>query len=279
VADEEITGAPWKDAELDLIVADYFAMLQADLAGQPYVKAQRNAALRELIGRSRSSVEYKHRNISAVLRKLGKEWLPGYAPAANYQNALVDAIDRQLSTHHGFTERPTPIYHPETIDAEVFVAAPALTVDPEKTTPRLNQLIRKFDPVERDRLNRALGRAGEEFVLEVEKRRLASAGLHRLVRDVRWIAEEEGDGAGYDILSFDSLGRQRLIEVKTTNGTATTPFFLSRNEHDTAAARAEDWRLYRVHRFSKEPRIFEIAPPLQDSLILQTESWRASFKA
>jgi hypothetical protein len=67
--------------------------------------------------------------------------------------------------------------------------------------------------------------------------------------------------------------------VKTTNGAATTPFFLSRNEHHTAEARAGDWRLYRVHRFSKEPRIFQIAPPLQDSLILQTESWRASFTA
>jgi hypothetical protein len=91
--------------------------------------------------------------------------------------------------------------------------------------------------------------------------------------------KREGDGAGYDILSFDAAGRQRLIEVKTTNGAATTPFFLSRNEHDTAAARASDWRLYRVHRFSKEPRIFQIAPPLRDSLILQTESWRATFSA
>src|SRR6185295_20255340 len=100
------------------------------------------------------------------------------------------------------------------------------------------------------------------FVLEVEKTRLERAGLHRLARNVRWIAEEEGDGAGYDILSFDRSGRQRLIEVKTTNGVATTPFFLSRNEHDTAAACADEWRLYRVHRFGMEPRIFKIAPPL-----------------
>jgi hypothetical protein len=277
LANEDVVGTPWADAELDLIVADYFAMLQADLSGERYIKAQHNAALRDLIGRTRTSVEYKHRNISAVLRKLGREWLPGYAPAVNYQNALVDAIDRYISTHHELTEQPTPIYRPEAIDAEVFVTPPPLTADAEKTTPRLNQLIRKFDPVERDRLNRALGRAGEEFVLEVEKTQLAGAGLHHLARNVRWIAEEEGDGAGYDILSFDSVGRQRLIEVKTTNGAATTPFFLSRNEHDTAAARVSDWRLYRVHRFSKEPRIFQVAPPLRDSLILHTESWRASF--
>lgn len=120
------------------------------------------------------------------------------------------------------------------------------------------------------------GRAGEEFVFEVERNRLTRAGMNKLAGNVRWISEQEGDGAGYDILSFDQSGRERLIEVKTTNGTATTPFFLSRNEHEMAA-RVQDWRLYRVHCFSKEPRIFEIAPPLEKSLILQTESWRASF--
>ena len=278
MANEDVVGTPWADAELDLIVADYFAMLQADLAGQQYVKAQHNAGLRELIGRSRGSVEYKHQNISAVLLELGMTWLPGYKPAVNYQNSLVDAIDRYLSAHHALMERPAPAYRGEEAGADVFVPPPPLMAVSQKT-PRLNQLIQKFDPVERDRLNRVLGRAGEEFVLEVEKTRLARTGLHRLARNVRWIAEEEGDGAGYDILSFDSTGDERLIEVKTTNGAATTPFFLSRNEHDTAAARVSDWRIYRVHCFSKEPRIFKIAPPLRDSLVLQTESWRASFSA
>lgn len=276
--DQDVTGTPWADDELDVIVADYFAMLGADLEGRPYVKAQHNAALRELIGRSRGSVEYKHQNISAVLLELGMSWVPGYKPAVNYQNALVDAIDRYLSTHRALMEHPAPAYRPEAMNADVFVVRPPLITNSERT-PRLRQLIRKFDPVERDRRNRALGRAGEEFVLEVERSRLARAGLSRLARNVRWIADEEGDGAGYDILSFDRSGSTRLIEVKTTNGVATTPFFLSRNEHATAAARSDEWRLYRVHCFSKAPRIFEVAPPLEKSLVLQTETWRASFSA
>jgi len=175
-------------------------------------------------------------------------------------------------------EQSPPAYRPAPPSTSVFVPPPPLSLDTKKPR-RLKQLIRKFDPVERDRLNRALGRAGEEFVLEVERNRLTKAGMSKLARNVRWISEQEGDGAGYDILSFDQSGRERFVEVKTTNGAATTPFFLSRNEHDTAAARAQDWRLYRVHCFSKEPRIFEIAPPLEKSLILQTESWRASFSA
>jgi hypothetical protein len=278
MANEDVVGTPWTDDELDAIVGDYFAMLEADLIGRPYVKSHHNSALREKIQRSRGSVEYKHQNVSAVLAELGMDWLPGYKPAMNYQNALFDAIDRYLSAHRTMMEQSPPAYRPAPPSTSVFVPPPPLSLDTKKPR-RLKQLIRKFDPVERDRLNRALGRAGEEFVLEVERNRLTKAGMSKLARNVRWISEQEGDGAGYDILSFDQSGRERFVEVKTTNGAATTPFFLSRNEHDTAAARAQDWRLYRVHCFSKEPRIFEIAPPLEKSLILQTESWRASFSA
>jgi hypothetical protein len=59
------------DYELDLIVADYFAMLTAELAGEHYSKSEQRAKLRTLIpNRSEGSVEFKHRNISAVLLAL-----------------------------------------------------------------------------------------------------------------------------------------------------------------------------------------------------------------
>jgi hypothetical protein len=91
------------------------------------------------------------------------------------------------------------------------------------------------------------------------------------------VAAEDGDGAGYDVLSFDLAGRERLLEVKTTNGSARTPFFLTRNECALAAERPADWRIYRVHLFSKHPRIFTIAPPLERVVNLRPEIWRASF--
>lgn len=88
------TGTPWSDREIDLIVADYFDMLKLELSRQTYVKSHRNAALQELIGRSHGSIEYKHQNISAVLQQLGRPWITGYKPAANFQNALIDGIER-----------------------------------------------------------------------------------------------------------------------------------------------------------------------------------------
>ena len=125
--------------------------------------------------------------------------------------------------------------------------------------------------------NRSLGKAGEQFVVELERRQLIDADRSDLARKVRWVSVEDGDGAGYDVLSFDAAGRERLLEVKTTNGSARTPFFLSRNERDLAVERPADWRIYRVHLFAKEPRIFSIAPPLENAVNLRPEIWRASF--
>ena len=57
----------WSDNEIDLIVADSFAMLGGELSGCPFSKAKHNRALQELIPRSRGSIELKHQNIGAVL--------------------------------------------------------------------------------------------------------------------------------------------------------------------------------------------------------------------
>jgi hypothetical protein len=114
-------------------------------------------------------------------------------------------------------------------------------------------------------------------VVELERRRLSEANRPELARCVRWVAREEGDGAGYDVLSFDDASQSRLIEVKTTNGSARTPFYLSRNESEVASAKPDQWRIYRVHLFASEPRVFTVAPPLDRVLRLRAEVWRASF--
>jgi hypothetical protein len=278
LADQDKIGRPWNDDELDAIIADYFAMLDAELSRRPYVKSRHSTALMERIGRTHRSIEFKHQNISAVLDELGLPWIPGYKPKRNYQAAIFDAIDRYLSGRDlPYQQAATAMLHTGEGDEHgVFIDAPGLA--PAKQRPwQLERLIKKFDPVERDFRNRSLGKAGEAFVLEVERKNLANKERLDLAREVRWVAAEEGDGAGYDILSFDPNGKERLIEVKTTNGSAKTPFFLTRNEHQTAVARADSWRLYRVHLFAQTPRIFTLAPPLETKIHLRTEAWRASF--
>ena len=97
MADEAKRGTPWQPAELDEIVADYFAMLSAELSGQPYSKSAHSKALMARIGRTHRSVEFKHQNISAVLDELGLPWIRGYIPKRNYQGAIFDAIERYLT--------------------------------------------------------------------------------------------------------------------------------------------------------------------------------------
>jgi len=270
-------GTHWQSDELDAIVADYFAMLAASLSGERYVKSSHSKGLMARIGRTHHSIEFKYQNISAVLDELGQPWIPGYRPKRNYQSAIFDAIDRYLTKHSDVLESVPISPTPPALATEIFVAPPPLVPVPERIPEGLKRLVRKFDPVARDHRNRSLGKAGEEFVYNLERRRLAAVGRSDLSQRVRWVAAEEGDGAGYDVLSFNTTGRERLLEVKTTNGSARTPFFLTRNECDVAKQRPEDWCIYRVHLFAREPRIFTISPPLELKLDLHAELWRASF--
>jgi hypothetical protein len=116
MSEESSERRNWTGEELDLIVADYFLMLDDEAAGVPFNKAQHNRLLRSKINRNESSIEFKHQNISAVLQQLGLPRIRGYMPAANYQKEIIPAIDRYLSRNpvalhperavSGFTERP-----------------------------------------------------------------------------------------------------------------------------------------------------------------------------
>ncbi len=276
LADESKIGKIWQDDELDAIVADYFEMLKAELGGQKYRKAAHSTALMEKIGRTHRSVEFKHQNISAVLDELGMPWIAGYIPKRNYQNAIFGAIDRYLSQSPELMAF-VPSAREEAVGLASFVDPPVLREAEDKTPEGLRRLVRKFDPVQRDFRNRALGMAGEELVVGLERARLLEMNRRDLAHRVRWVAVEDGDGAGFDVRSFDVSGRERLIEVKTTNGSARTPFFLSRNERAMSEERPADWCLYRVHEFSKRPRIFQSTPPLERSATFQTETWKVSF--
>lgn len=94
-----MVGGDWTDEENDAIVADYFAMLTNEVAGRPYSKAEHNRSLQALIGRSHGSIEYKHQNISGVLKGLAEAWIPGYKPAFNFQTSLVDAVARWIEVN------------------------------------------------------------------------------------------------------------------------------------------------------------------------------------
>lgn len=275
LADQAKIGSDWTDDELDLIVADYFAMLAAEQAGLAYVKAHHSKRLMEQIGRTHRSVEFKHMNISAVLQEIGQPTIRGYKPKPNYQRSILAAIERHLT---GLPEIWTPGGAPGLAERAIPFLEPPPGLQPSRERPEsLERLVRKFDAGERDFRNRELGRAGEAAVFHFERQRLQSEDRPDLARRVRWVAQEDGDGAGYDILSFDHTGRERLVEVKTTLGSRTTPFYLTRNEYALAEERTDAFRLMRVYSFAVEPRMFELQPPLADVVRLAPHTFQASF--
>lgn len=272
---------PWTDTENDLIVAGYFEMLMLDVAGSPYNKAEHNRRLQHLIDRSRTSIEFKHQNISAVLKGCGEEWIPGYTPAFNFQKSLHDAVARWLSTNPAWLQRePTLPWASAMREPGRLWIGPAPTMSnqpPPQDLEQMQHLARKFDVAGRDERNRILGRAGEELVLAHERTTLRAAGRTDLAEHVRWVSQDDGDGAGYDIASFDPSGEERLIEVKTTNGWERTPFHISRNELAVAQERRAHWRLLRLWNFSRAPKAFELSPPLEAHVTLTATAFQASF--
>jgi hypothetical protein len=274
----------WSDKQNDAIVADYFAMLADDIGGRSYSKAKRNRLLQVVIGRPRGSIEYKHQNISAVLKGLGEDWIPGYKPAFNFQASLVDAVVRWLDRHPEWLA-PTarlganPASSTVREHAILWIGPPPTysNAPPPHELEQMSAIAWKYDVAERDARNRALGRAGEERVLAHERASLLAAGRIDLADRIRWVSHVDGDGAGYDIESFDIDGSTRLIEVKTTNGWERTPFHITRNELAVAEAHREDWRLVRLWNFARKPRAFELRPPLEAHVALMATSYQASF--
>jgi Domain of unknown function (DUF3883) len=288
----------WSDIEINLIVADYFAMLSDELLGQAYSKADHNRALQQHLPsppRSRGSIEFKHQNISAILYAFGLPWIDGYKPAVNVQYALVDGVQRWLDAHPDWLLPATKKSRSRWLREQESVGnvdqlapdypslwigpPPAQRNAPPPVDPAFTAAIaRKYDAAERDGRNRSLGKAGEELILHHERQTLSLAGRSDLADKVRWTAEQDGDGYGYDISSFEPDGRTRLIEVKTTNGWERTPFHISRNELAVAEARHDHWYLIRLWNFARQPSAFALRPPLSAHVELTPTSFLASLQ-
>lgn len=281
-----MSGDDWTDTENDLIVADYFSMLTAELSGNHFNKSEhRRSLIPFLNGRGKGSVEFKHQNISAVLVGFGQQRIAGYTPLDRFQNSLADAVMRWLDANPTWTNREFTASidaNDNRVRAETALwigAAPTFANEPPPLDPKFMAAIaRKYDVAERDARNRSLGKAGEERVLRHEKSTLRSAGRSDLAEKVRWTAMEDGDGAGFDIFSYEPDGKDRLIEVKTTNGWERTPFHVSRNELAVAEANRDTWHLVRLWNFAREPKAFAIRPPLEAHVLLTPTSFLASIQ-
>jgi hypothetical protein len=278
-----MSNNPWTIDENNLIVADYFAMLKLDVLGHDYSKTEFRRRLQpKLNGRSEGAIEFKHQNISAVLKILGEAWIVGYKPAYNFQMSLVDAVAHWLTENPKWSSTAFKAFVPSGVReaSELWVGpAPTFKNEPEpKELEQTIQISKKYDIAARDQRNKELGDLGEEFVLEFERSKLKNYGRSDLAAKVRWVSKEDGDGAGYDIASYQEDGSARLIEVKTTNGWERTPFHITQNELTVSKHNSDTWCLFRLWNFAREPKAFELRPPLESHISLTPTHYRAGFR-
>ena len=277
--------ADWSREEVEATVADYFAMLARELGGHLVNKAEHNRHLRRVLqNRSKGSVEFKHQNISAVLILHGYPYVDGYKPRFNFQSLLEQVVLEYMDIHQDFFDpliagpvlSPTVAPAPEHIDPIAILDQPpervAIPVSVWSPTAQLSRI----DFVARDAMNKDLGRRGEEFVLAFERRRLHDVERRpALARRVEWTSRDRGDGAGYDISSFNHDGSARLVEVKTTGVGKQFPFNVTANEVRCSEAVPERFQLYRVFKFGESPRIYTLRGPLSVSCQLNPTQYRA----
>lgn len=108
-----------------------------------------------------------------------------------------------------------------------------------------------------------LGRSGEDFVIRYETKRILNFAPQDASRLIH-LSEEQGDGAGFDIISLNDNGSERYIEVKTTKGSLDTPFYMTENERAYFYLHKDegDLFIYRVYNFDEATRrdVIEIIP-------------------
>lgn len=288
----------WTDEENKLIIDDYFEMLEDDLLGRPINKAEHNRRMQQRLGnRTKGSIEYKHQNITAILNGLGEISLSGYPPMTNYQRSLEDAVVKRLTEGRrvgvlGLDLKPPSQLNTGLADIQSaygieakpirLLFGPAPTQQnklPSKDLQKIADISRRYRVAERDAQNRQLGKAGERLVFLHERQQLLIQGRQDLAKQVRWVAEEDGDGYGYDIRSFDEAGEERFIEVKTTCGWGRTPFYITENELHFSDECRDKWRLTRVWDFRRQPKAFELFWPLRQHADLVATLFRVEMRS
>jgi len=252
----------WSNIELDLMITDYFSMLRLELSDIAYNKAEHRRNLLPLLNnRSEGSVEFKHQNISAVLAILGQPFIKGYLPRYNYQRLLDDKVIDYLTANINI-EKLFKSFADKDVNPDRIHKFDNLIVEPPKTEvvlepiPAYKRNPIKINYLKKEQTNHKLGLSGEELVISFEKWNLIQLGKEKFAGQIRWISKDEGDGAGFDILSKNLNGSDKYIEVKTTKLTKETPFYFTRNELLFSSSHSKDYHLYRLFNFEKDAKMF-----------------------
>ena len=183
-----------------------------------------------------------------------KEWLNNY----DYEDDalclltqdFIYAVARHLNPE---SYRKVKGNQPRVRSCEVIQVLDIRSSIAETPKQRKYEGVKDVDYEKVNRQNRAVGKAGELWVINAEKDRLREKNLN--VDLVKYIAQENGDGCGYDIESIEDDGiTPRYIEVKTTTGGLSQSIYFTDNEMAFSKEHKDNYYLYRVYNFKSSDR-------------------------
>ena len=149
------------------------------------------------------------------------------------------------------------------------------------TTRELFRANKSPDYAAKDAKNRKIGLEGELLVVAFEQNRLRQLGHEHLALQIVHTSVIQGDGAGYDIKSFNQDGSVRYIEVKSTRGPLGTDFYMSPNELKFSEQNRSNFFLYRVYDMgneSGEASFYLLEGDVQQKLNATPVNFKMSFK-
>lgn len=114
---------------------------------------------------------------------------------------------------------------------------------------------RKTDFDALNKKKKTVGTLGEILVYNDEVDRVADLGV---AKEVDHKAVTEGDGLGYDILSYDDQGNKIYIEVKTTESNKPEGFYLTPKEKTVCESNPAAYKLYRVYNLNKSAGTYNV---------------------
>lgn len=258
-------GSAWSSPENTAIVNSYVRMLLWEWDGTSYNKSSERRALSPMLSkRTDSSIEMKHRNISAILLAYGIPPIYGYKPLPNIQISLEAAVLAEIAGIENFGDRALHSMSSIGINSDVPTLDPSEI--PSVTAPWKSASLRR--QVIPEDLLAAEAQSGSVHLLALkavalhEQRSLAASERSDLAAAVEVREYDYRIGTGL-VMSRSISGAPRTILVKATNSIAEFPFMVSSDEVDLSLDASSGFRLYRVFGLRHRPGFYRLSGSLK----------------
>jgi len=137
-----------------------------------------------------------------------------------------------------------------------------------------------YDHIALSKKYKRIGDRGEQIVIKKEREVLRKANREDLALKINHVSKKD-DSAGYDILSYDITGQEKLIEVKSTLKPAEQGnIFISKNELEVAKSNNNYYFYLVFDAGSTNPKIWKVGGSdfLNDKkIIIEPVNYKITF--